>query len=120
MQGAQCLNNDVTQSHRTPSVLPEDEESVSDLGSIPLVLRIHECVRETLDCLPAFSPGNDPLVISAQRRQAQEQVRLATLEDPAIRPGQRAGTGKTVGNNGTNTFSHAPRHIPDNLPPPLL
>lgn len=120
VQGAQRLGNDAPKPHRTLSVSSEGEQPVGDHGNLPRAPRIHERVHEALDLLPPLPPAHDPLVVSAERREAQEQMCLAALEDPAVFQGKTAGTGETIGNNGTNALSCVLGNLLHNLPPPLL
>lgn len=117
---AERFRDDLGKSRWTLGMVSYPREFGGERRNRNFALRIHERIGEPFQFLPSFPKTHRPLVVSAECFQAQQQVCLAALKDPAMQLGQASGTAKTIGNNGDNAFSHLQGDFINKLSPPLL
>ena len=99
---AECLRDNLPEAHRALAIVSYPSECMGKCGDLAFAPLIHQRIGEAFQFLPPGPETHSPLVIAAERFQAQEQMGLATLKYPTVLLRHTPCPAKTVGNNGPN------------------
>ncbi len=120
MQTPDRFSDDVSQAHGTVGVVSQLHQPGCNARHFALAAFLHERIDKALHGLSSAPECHRTFVVTTECFQAEQQMRLAPLEDPSVLLGNTPGTAKTIGNKGHNAVPGLLWDQGDDLSPPLL